>query len=159
MRAGCAILPSNWLEKKNGMKNNSGFTLVELIAVIAILAVLLAAAAPRAAGLIQGARHSAAVSDARITAGAVQRYLYDVKEEGRLNVRTLHQLMGSQLDDPEGPLAEYLSGGLSDARVLSADVNLRIGWLEELVYENEDTQVKLTFAEDGTAVVEEITDK
>ena len=113
MRASCAILPSNWLEKKNGMKNNSGFTLVELIAVIAILAVLLAAAAPRAAGLIQGARHSAAVSDARITAGAV----------------------------------------------LSADVNLRTGWLEELVYENEDTQVKLTFAEDGTAVVEEITDK
>ena len=159
MRAGCAILPSNWLEKKNGMKNNSGFTLVELIAVIAILAVLLAAAAPRAAGLIQGARHSAAVSDARITAGAVQRYLYDVKEEGRLNVRTLHQLMGSQLDDPEGPLAEYLSGGLSGARVLAAGVNLRAGWLEELVYENEDTQVKLTFAEDGTAVVEEITDK
>ncbi len=149
MTAGCAM-----------MKNtNSAFTLVELIAVIGILALLLAAAVPKASELIRGSRRSAAVSDARITAQAVQLYLYDVKGEGNLTVRTLHALMGSQLDDPDGVLAEYLSGGLPDARVLSADVNLRTGELEELLYENDDTQVKLVFNEDGTAEVAQITDR
>lgn len=140
-------------------KNNSGFTLVETAAVAAILGVLLALLLPQASQLLRGARRAAAVSDARATAQAVQMYLDDVREEGNLTMRTLHALMGSQLEDPEGPLAGYLSGGLSDARIVSVDVDLQTGVLEEMLYENEDTQVKLVLEEGGLLTAQEIADR
>ena len=140
-------------------KNNSGFTLVETAAVAAILGVLLALLLPQASQLLRGARRAAAVSDARATAQAVQMYLDDVREEGNLTMRTLHALMGSQLEDPEGPLAGYLSGGLSDARIVSVDVDLQTGVLEEMLYENEDTQVKLVLEEGGLLTAQEIVDR
>ena len=140
-------------------KNNSGFTLVETAAVAAILGVLLALLLPQASQLLRGARRAAAVSDARATAQAVQMYLDDVREEGNLTMRTLHALMGSQLEDPEGPLAGYLSGGLSDARIVSVDVDLQSGVLEEMLYENEDTQVKLVLEEGGLLTAREIADR
>ncbi len=140
-------------------KNNSGFTLVETAAVAAILGVLLALLLPQASQLLRGARRAAAVSDARATAQAVQMYLDDVREEGNLTMRTLHALMGSQLEDPEGPLAGYLSGGLSDARIVSVDVDLQTGVLEEMLYENEDTQVKLVLEEGGLLTAREIADR
>ena len=140
-------------------KNNSGFTLVETAAVAAILGMLLALLLPQASPLLRGARRAAAVSDARATAQAVQMYLDDVREEGNLTMRTLHALMGSQLEDPEGPLAGYLSGGLSDARIVSVDVDLQTGVLEEMLYENEDTQVKLVLEEGGLLTAREIADR
>ena len=140
-------------------KNNSGFTLVETAAVAAILGMLLALLLPQASQLLRGARRAAAVSDARATAQAVQMYLDDVREEGNLTMRTLHALMGSQLEDPEGPLAGYLSGGLSDARIVSVDVDLQTGVLEEMLYENEDTQVKLVLEEGGLLTAQEIADR
>ena len=140
-------------------KNNSGFTLVETAAVAAILGMLLALLLPQASQLLRGARRAAAVSDARATAQAVQMYLDDVREEGNLTMRTLHALMGSQLEDPEGPLAGYLSGGLSDARIVSVDVDLQTGVLEEMLYENEDTQVKLVLEEGGLLTDREIADR
>lgn len=140
-------------------KNNSGFTLVETAAVAAILGMLLALLLPQASQLLRGARRAAAVSDARATAQAVQMYLDDVREEGNLTMRTLHALMGSQLEDPEGPLAGYLSGGLSDARIVSVDVDLQTGVLEEMLYENEDTQVKLVLEEGGLLTAREIADR
>ncbi len=144
---------------KPAENKRGAFTLVELIAVIAILAVLLAAVTPKASELIRGARRSAAEAEAHITAQAVQRYLDRAREEGELNARTLHRLMGAQLDDPEGMLADYVSGGLPGARILSADVNLRTGQLEELQYENENTVVKLVIEEDGTVRTDAVTDK
>ena len=140
-------------------KNNSGFTLVETAAVAAILGMLLALLLPQASQLLRGARRAAAVSDARATAQAVQMYLDDVREEGNLTMRTLHALMGSQLEDPEGPLAGYLSCGLSDARIVSVDVDLQTGVLEEMLYENEDTQVKLVLEEGGLLTAREIADR
>ena len=139
---------------KPAENKRGAFTLVELIAVIAILAVLLAAVTPKASELIRGARRSAAEAEAHITAQAVR-----AREEGELNARTLHRLMGAQLDDPEGMLADYVSGGLPGARILSADVNLRTGQLEELQYENENTVVKLVIEEDGTVRTDAVTDK
>ena len=85
--------------------------MVETAAVAAILGVLLALLLPQASQLLRGARRAAAVSDARATAQAVQMYLDDVREEGNLTMRTLHALMGSQLEDPEGPLAAICQEG------------------------------------------------
>ena len=76
-----------------------------------------------------------------------------------MTTRSLHALMGSQLEDPEGPLAGYLSGGLSDARIVSVDVDLQTGVLEEMLYENEDTQVKLVLEEGGLLTAREIADR
>lgn len=53
---------------KNTMKNESGFTLIELILVIAILGILAAAVAPSFGNLLS----SAATTGGRGTAGAIQ---------------------------------------------------------------------------------------
>ncbi|MFT8889245.1 MAG: type II secretion system protein [Ethanoligenens sp.] len=51
--------------KENLQKNKKGFTLIELIVVIAILAILMAILIPSISGVIGNARHQSAVADAR----------------------------------------------------------------------------------------------
>lgn len=56
-------------------KSESGFTLVELIVVIAILGILAVIAIPRVVGAIENARYTAAQANVRTLNGAVALYL------------------------------------------------------------------------------------
>ena len=75
------------------IKKSGGFSLIELLAVLAILSILMAVAVPATAGYIKSARRAAAYTESQIAADAVQLYLYDEKEAGRLTVGKLHKLM------------------------------------------------------------------
>jgi type IV pilus assembly protein PilA len=55
-------------------KNKKGFTLIELIAVIAILGILAAILVPNITGYIEKANVSKAVSDAKVVLNAVDAY-------------------------------------------------------------------------------------
>lgn len=55
-------------------QNEKGFTLVELVVVIAILVVLAALMVPRIIGSVDDARRSAAIGDARTIASEVATY-------------------------------------------------------------------------------------
>lgn len=66
------------------IKKSGGFSLIELLAVLAILSILMAVAVPATAGYIKSARRAAAYTESQIAADAVQLYLYDEKEAGRL---------------------------------------------------------------------------
>mgnify|MGYP001135904162 CR=1 FL=1 len=59
-----------------------GFTMVELIVVVAILAILLAFAVPHMTGYIKAAHYTTAHAEAKLAADAVQRYLTDEHEKG-----------------------------------------------------------------------------
>ena len=76
------------------IKKSGGFSLIELLAVLAILSILMAVAVPATAGYIKSARRAAAYTESQIAADAVQLYLYDEKEAGRLTVGKLHKCSG-----------------------------------------------------------------
>ena len=84
-------------------------------------------------------------------------YLYDEKEAGRLTVGKLHKLMNLNLSDPENVLADYISGGQKNSRIVSVDADLKTGQLKKLIYENKFVKVSLTVDEDGTRNMEEDT--
>ena len=79
------------------------------------------------------------------------------KEAGRLTVGKLHKLMNLNLSDPENVLADYISGGQKNSRIVSVDADLKTGQLKKLIYENKFVKVSLTVDEDGTRNMEEDT--
>ena len=98
-------------------KGNRAFTLVELIAVVAILSILLCIAVPNMMNYINAAHEATAQTEARICVDAVQRYLNDEKEKGKLTGGMLLRLMGLDLSNSDGPLKDYISGGQKGARI------------------------------------------
>ena len=88
-------------------KGNCAFTLVELIAVVAILSILLCIAVPNMMNYINAAHEATAQTEARICVDAVQRYLNDEKEKGKLTGGMLLRLIGLDLSNSDGPLKDY----------------------------------------------------
>lgn len=140
---------------QNINETRKGFTLIELIAVLGILSVLMAVAVPSALGYIKSARRMAAYTDAQITADAVQQYLDEQREEGKLTIGDLHKLMNLDLGDPGNELAEYMSAGKKGALLVSVDADVKTGQLEKLIYQDKWVKVRLTVEADGTRKVEE----
>ena len=140
---------------QNTNETRKGFTLIELIAVLGILSVLMAVAVPSALGYIKSARIMAAYTDAQITADAVQQYLDEQREEGKLTIGDLHKLMNLDLGDPGNELAEYMSAGKKGALLVSVDADVKTGQLEKLIYQDKWVKVRLTVEADGTRKVEE----
>lgn len=59
----------------NSLKNKKGFTLIELIVVLAVLAIIMAIAVPRFLGIQEDARESADESTGAMLAKAAELYL------------------------------------------------------------------------------------
>lgn len=137
------------------MKNRAGFTLVELIAVMAILAILLMAAVPRMSNYINAAHRTAAITEAQIAADAVQRYLDDERAQRKLTAVQIIPLMGLDLSNPDGILKDYISGGQKDARIGYVNVDIPTGRLMSIEYETKYCKVTMTIDEDGNRTLEE----
>ena len=148
-------MENNTVGIQNTNETRKGFTLIELIAVLGTLSVLMAVAVPSALGYIKSARRMAAYTDAQITADAVQQYLDEQREEGKLTIGDLHKLMNLDLGDPGNELAEYMSAGKKGALLVSVDADVKTGQLEKLIYQDKWVKVRLTVEADGTRKVEE----
>ena len=72
-------------------KNCSGFTLVELVVVVAILAILMAMAVPQMIGYTKASHRMAGRTEAYLCVDAVQRYLDDEKEKGTLSAGDVYK--------------------------------------------------------------------
>ena len=71
----------------NKLRNNGGFTLLEIIVVVAIIAILASYIAPKIAGRVDDARISKAKSDIRVLESSLELYkldnfLYPSNEQG-----------------------------------------------------------------------------
>ena len=90
------------------IKKSGGFSLIELLAVLAILSILMAVAVPATAGYIKSARRAAAYTESQIAADAVQLYLYDEKEaygHGLSQMKLKLKIMRSIIENKANVLA------------------------------------------------------
>lgn len=167
----CGTISHDWQEderegnmKMKHMKKRlgcRGFTMVELIVVVAILAILLAFAVPHMTGYIKAAHYTTAHAEAKLAADAVQRYLTDEHEKGTLSGKTIHNLMGVALDGPNSPLKDYITGGQKGAVIRSANADVVEGRLISIIYDTEYSEkaVQVTYNKDGNVTLEDVSKK
>jgi type IV pilus assembly protein PilA len=75
-------------------KSEEGFTLVELVIVIAILAVLAALLVPRIMGNVEDAKRSQAIADARTIASEITVYNAQAKADEDMITETTEDALG-----------------------------------------------------------------
>ena len=80
-------------------KSGDGFTLIELIVVIAILGILIAIAVPTIRGFLESSREQAYEADRRVIQLAVDAYYYSPRNE-RFNNDRQFPIMGKRYQDP-----------------------------------------------------------
>jgi type IV pilus assembly protein PilA len=108
---------------KKAVKNNKGFSLVELIVVIAIMAVLVGVLAPQFIKYVEKSREATDIQNISSIADACQTYFADHTGTGTSVTITL----GSAVTDTDG-LAVLVNAGLATAGDSSATVALKGSW-------------------------------
>ncbi len=86
--------------------NQSGFTLLEIIVVVAIIAILAAYIAPKLAGRVDDARISKAKSDIRVLESSLELYKLD-----NFSYPSSEQGLDALVNQPAGDLKNWRKGG------------------------------------------------
>lgn len=106
---------------KGHLKNKKGFTLIELIVVVAVLGILASIAVPRVGGITQRAKDVADKAQIRILQEALERYIAESGDEdldnnelknnnGKLTAESVIDALKSEIDGEYGP---YLKGDVT----------------------------------------------
>lgn len=135
--------------KKRCTKGREGYTLLELIVVLAILVILMMAAVPQMNMYVEAANKTSAKAEAIEVAEATKQYVKDHFEEGTLNLSSFRVLVNLQLDKPNGPLKDYIGVCREESRIESINVNFNTGYMSQITYINQYDRVRVTYAEDG----------
>ncbi|WAM37052.1 type II secretion system protein [Caldicellulosiruptor acetigenus] len=100
-----------WLVKQVN-KKNKGFTLIEMVVVLAIIAILIAIAVPQVLRQINRAKINADKANARTIATAIQQYVGDGY--------TVTQTNPTAINGSEPWVTQYMTGGVPKVRYNSS---------------------------------------
>lgn len=97
---------------KKCLKNEDGFTLVEMIAVLIIIAVLAAVAVPSMTGFIERAKRDRYIAEARLVCTALQQYLTEMEiEDGVISDKqVIEDVARYDIGDKRNVLSKIMEG-------------------------------------------------
>jgi len=111
-------------------KKNKGFTLIEMIVVVAIIAILVSIAVPQALNQINKAKVSADLANARNIAMAIQQYVAD---GGNLPQQGIWTSVKDDSNLVNNVIQKYLSGGIPQVKYNST-WNFEYRYKDDAVY-------------------------
>lgn len=103
------------------MKNRKGFTLIELMIVIAIIGILAAMAIPNFKKARESARQKACYSNIRVILGAIEMYNMDNSDmmtDVQISLLTAGKYLKSEPTKPETGCSYSASGDVTDTGVV-----------------------------------------
>lgn len=147
------------MKKKNMKTNNSGFSLVELIIVIAIMAVLVGVLAPQFIKYVERSRQSTDIQNIDEVATALRTYYADNEDLGIFDITLSHTavptgsgtpaLADAGIDTYKLKSSKWNSSSVSPGSVSSPDGQVKIS-LDVSTGKVTKSGAATTYAADGT---------
>lgn len=130
--------------KQKKKMGRGGFTLVEVLVVMAIIAILAAITVPSFAGYIDKAKEETYLSEARNVATGVQIYITEQYAAGTLDRNTLKKdLIEYTLGEPENALTEVLRGSYTTGAQIAGVAAGVKGEFDGMTYEVEGYRIEI----------------
>lgn len=138
------------MEKK---MNNKGFSLVELIIVIAIMAVLVGILAPQFLKYVERSRNSTDITNAQEITAAIQAYAADPEATDTFATDAGTTIKITKTADPaiSGTNATAVKNGLVEAGVSTTKCKSKTKWTEYTITVVVDANGKVSFKYSDTA--------
>ena len=144
--------------KQKKKMGRGGFTLVEVLVVMAIIAILAAITVPSFAGYIDRAKEETYLSEARNVATGVQIFITEQYAAGTLDRKNINKsLLEYPLGEPEHALTEVLRGSYTNGAQIVGISYSETGDFYGITYDVEGYRVEITPGE--PAVITKINSK
>jgi len=115
--------------KRTSLSNSKGFTLLELLTVVAIIAVLVTISVPVYRNVEKKAEKTVFEYNVKVIASVLDQYVAEQREEGKISRAMVRELTSTAVGDPDHPLYGQIDGSNLDETWISY-VNMN--------YKNED---------------------
>ncbi len=130
----------------NLKKKKKGFTLIELMAVIAIIAILAAVLVPTVSGYINRAKKTAIITECRTVMNAIETYNATVSESSKIDTNLKTKIENAIKDT--GKLNPLVAEGLIDTDKIEHILNAKLSQVKE-INDNTDKDIINRIVLDG----------
>lgn len=116
------------MEKKQRTLNNKGFSLIELIVVIAIMAILVGTLAPQFMKYVESSKQSTDMQTASALRTAIEAYVAEQALSGATVIKVSTNGTNIVVTDGTGTISKGLSDALSEVGLSGSIVCKSTGW-------------------------------